>query len=197
MTRSAWSRYCWRMARAYHHGDLRRHVLDIAVTLLGGEGPDAVSLREVARRAEVSHAAPAHHFGSRQGLFTAVAAEGFRLLADEMRASIEEQRFDLTAVAYVGWAVKHPGHFSVMFRTDLLDGSDDELVAAQAETSDMLTSGVAMVPDSVLTTDRDAARKAAWALVHGLASLVIGGQIEEEDAERLTLQCARQLFPLR
>lgn len=73
------------MAKApYHHGDLRRAVMAAAATLIAEEGVEAVSLREVARRTGVSHAAPAHHFGDERGLFTAIAAEGHDLLADAL-----------------------------------------------------------------------------------------------------------------
>ncbi len=68
--------------RAYHHGDLRRALLAAALEAIEESGPAALSLRDLARRAGVSHAAPAHHFGDKAGLLTALAAEGFDLLAD-------------------------------------------------------------------------------------------------------------------
>jgi AcrR family transcriptional regulator len=68
-------------ARPYHHGDLRRALLEAAVQAIAEVGPAAVSLRDLARRVGVSHAAPAHHFGDKAGLLTAVAADGFRRLA--------------------------------------------------------------------------------------------------------------------
>jgi AcrR family transcriptional regulator len=71
-------------ARPYHHGDLRRAVLDAAVAAIAESGPAALSLRDLARRAEVSHAAPAHHFGDKAGVLTALAAEGYALLADAL-----------------------------------------------------------------------------------------------------------------
>lgn len=70
--------------RAYHHGDLRRALLTAALDAIAQEGPDALSLRDLARRAGVSHAAPAHHFKDRTGLLTAVAAEGYALFADAL-----------------------------------------------------------------------------------------------------------------
>ena len=71
-------------ARPYHHGDLRRAVLDAAVAAIAESGPAALSLRDLARRAEVSHAAPAHHFGDKAGVLTALAAEGYALLGDAL-----------------------------------------------------------------------------------------------------------------
>ncbi len=73
--------------RPYHHGDLRQAVLDAAVAAITEAGPAAVSLRELARRAGVSHAAPAHHFGDKAGLLTALAAEGYDLLADALHTA--------------------------------------------------------------------------------------------------------------
>jgi AcrR family transcriptional regulator len=72
-------------ARPYHHGDLRRALIDAAVQAIAEVGPAAVSLRDLARRTGVSHAAPAHHFGDKAGLLSAVAADGFRCLAATLR----------------------------------------------------------------------------------------------------------------
>ena len=115
----------------YHHGDLRRALLAAAVEAIDEVGPTAMSLRDVARRAGVSHAAPAHHFGDKAGLLTALAAEGFRRLADELdRTARETGSFLEVGVAYVRFAVTHPAHFAVMFRPDLHDTDDPELVEA-------------------------------------------------------------------
>src|SRR6266536_5182875 len=76
----------WMAKRAYHHGDLRRALLVAAVEVIEESGPAALSLRDLARRAGVSHAAPQHHFGDKAGLLTAVAAEGYRRLATALEA---------------------------------------------------------------------------------------------------------------
>src|SRR5215213_11204294 len=76
-------------ARPYHHGDLPRALLEAAVQAIAEVGPAAVSLRDLARRVGVSHAAPAHHFGDKRGLLTAVAAEGYRLFAAALRDEYE------------------------------------------------------------------------------------------------------------
>ncbi|MFD2024591.1 TetR/AcrR family transcriptional regulator [Promicromonospora aerolata] len=91
----------------YHHGDLRRAMTSAAATAVAERGPAGLSLRELARLAGVSHAAPAHHFGDKAGVLTAVAAEGFRLLT----AALAEAEDDLLAsgLAYVRFAVDHPG----------------------------------------------------------------------------------------
>src|SRR5918998_1426102 len=94
--------------RPYHHGNLRRAVLDAAITAIAESGPDALSLRQLATRIGVSHGAPAHHFGDRAGLLTAVAAEGYELLAEALTAA-QRQAGDFldVGVAYVRFAVEH------------------------------------------------------------------------------------------
>lgn len=178
----------------YHHGNLRAQVLATAAGLIASDGPDALSLRDLARRAGVSHAAPAHHFGDRRGLFTALAAEGFGLLAEALEPSVAQHEFDRTAVAYVRFAVDHPGHFAVMFRTDLLDQAEPDLTAARDRAANLLDAGLAGIDDDRLLIPRDDARRAAWSLVHGLATLWLAGALPDADPERLALSAARQLF---
>jgi AcrR family transcriptional regulator len=130
--------------RAYHHGDLRRALLSAAVEAITESGPTALSLRDLARRAGVSHAAPTHHFGDKAGLLTALAAEGFDLLAGALTAVPPDPGgFLEVGVAYVRVAVEHRAHFEVMFRPDLYHADDPELVAARARSSAALYGGVA------------------------------------------------------
>ena len=110
----------------YHHGDLKAVILAKAATLVAERGADGISLRELAREAGVSHAAPAHHFTDRRGLFTALAAEGWRLLADALAAARPD--FIDAALAYVRFALDHPGHYAVMFDRSLVNADDPELV---------------------------------------------------------------------
>jgi AcrR family transcriptional regulator len=114
-------------ARPYHHGDLPRALLEAAVQAILEVGPAAVSLRDLARRARVSHAAPAHHFGDKAGLLTAVAADGFRRLAATLRETYEATgSFLELGVAYVRFAVTHRAHFEVMFRPEPYRSDDPE-----------------------------------------------------------------------
>lgn len=182
------------MPHSYHHGDLRAQVLGSAADLIGADGPDALSMRDLARRAGVSHGAPAHHFGGRTGLFTALAAEGFVLLADALTESVSAGRFDRTAVAYVEFAVGHPGHYAVMFRADLLRPNHPELDAARERAGDLLSTGMGTVADARLTISRDDARQIAWSMVHGVASLCLSGALPDADPAELALAGAHQLF---
>jgi AcrR family transcriptional regulator len=161
--------------QSYHHGDLRAAILSQAATLVAERGADGVSLRELARAAGVSHAAPAHHFTDRRGLFTALAAEGFRLLA---QALIDARpRFIDAALAYVRFAIDHPGHYAVMFDRSLVDPADPELVAAQAAAGAELALGVRTLDDPHATADPEGAELAAWSLVHGFAMLWLNNAV--------------------
>jgi len=162
--------------RPYHHGDLRRVLLDEAVASLRESGPAALSLRDLARRAGVSHAAPAHHFGDKRGLLTAVAAEGFRRLSATLGATYKATGdFAEVGVAYVRFAVEQRPYFDVMFRPDLYDPDDPELVAARSASGAALYGPAATVSDAPLE-----AGIAAWALVHGLATLGLAGNLPPE-----------------
>src|SRR5215207_4165212 len=126
----------------YHHGNLRRALLDAALDTIATDGVAALNLRDLARRCGVSHAAPTHHFGDRTGLLTAIATEGFDGLAEATaEAWTATSSFLEVGVAYVRYAVSHPGHFAVMFRPDLLDPQDPELVRARGVSLDALRPG--------------------------------------------------------
>src|SRR5690349_21462279 len=138
--------YAGMMAKdSYHHGDLKAAILGQAAALVAERGADGISLRELARVAGVSHAAPAHHFTDRRGLFTALAAEGFRLLAAALTDARPE--FIDAAKAYVRFALDHPGHYEVMFDKSLYDAADPGLAEAEAAASAELARGVATLTD--------------------------------------------------
>ncbi|HEV7646640.1 MAG TPA: TetR/AcrR family transcriptional regulator [Actinophytocola sp.] len=151
---------------AYHHGDLQRVLIEAALELIAERGPAAVSLRDLARAAGVSHAAPAHHFGDKAGLFTAIAIQGNELLAEALAGG--ELR-DM-GVRYVRFAAEHPSHFEAMFRPDLYHRDDPGLLAARARTSEVLRAGVPGGHDQVML--------AAWSLAHGFATLRRTGNFE-------------------
>lgn len=178
----------------YHHGDLRAAVLAAAAAQIAAAGPDSVSLRALARDAGVTHGAPAHHFGDRRGLFTALAAEGFGLLADALTESVEAGDFAQTAVDYVRFAVGHPGHYAVMFRADLLEGGDAELRRQEGRAGDALRAGVSGLQDDRVSVPAEQARQIAWAMVHGIASLHLEGALAHVDPARLARAAAAQLF---
>ncbi|RMI35991.1 TetR/AcrR family transcriptional regulator [Actinomadura harenae] len=152
--------------------------MDAAVAAIEESGPSGWSLRELARRAGVSHAAPAHHFGDKTGLLTALAAEGFDLLSSALTAAGDDL-LDL-GVAYVRFAAEHRAYFEVMFRPELYRADDPDLDAARTRTGGLLDRAVRPLspgpgpepdPDSVL---------AAWSIAHGFAGLWLSGALPPE-----------------
>jgi AcrR family transcriptional regulator len=184
--------------RPYHHGDLRRALLEAAVRAIGETGPAALSLRDLARRAGVSHAAPAYHFGDKAGLLSAVAADGFRLLAATLREAYQATgSFLEVGVAYVRFAVAHRAHFEVMFRPELYRPDDPEVAAAREAARSLLYQPVAELTDDHAAASRLRAGVAAWSLVHGLATLWLDGNLPPQlgdDPERIAREVARYLF---
>jgi AcrR family transcriptional regulator len=146
----------------------------------------------------VSHAAPVHHFGDKAGLLAAVAAEGFRLLAAALRAAHEATGSFLgVGVAYVRFAVERRPYFEVMYRPDLYRATDAELVAARRAAGALLYGPVAGLAGGDPGFDPLRAGVAAWALVHGLATLWLGGNLPPQlgdDPERLARSVAAYLF---
>lgn len=159
----------------YHHGNLRRAILDAALEAIGESGPAGWSLRELARRAGVSHAAPAHHFGDKAGLLTAVAAEGFELFADTLEGAAGDAYE--SGVAYVRFAVAHRAYFEVMFRPELYRADDPSLSPARERAAAVLAGSVRrLAPDP---SDERTMTVAAWSLAHGLAGLWLSGSLPE------------------
>ncbi|MEO3817646.1 TetR/AcrR family transcriptional regulator [Plantactinospora sp. B24E8] len=187
--------------RPYHHGDLRRTLLAAAAEAIDESGPSALSLRDLARRAGVSHAAPAHHFGDKAGLLTAFATEGFELLAQTLDR-VREQTDSLLelGVGYVRFAVGHRAHFEVMFRPELFHPDDPELVAAQQRAGRALQAGVTTLPTAPEGTAAAQAGRAAWSIAHGFATLWLGGALPADqvgpDPEAAAREVLRMLFRL-
>lgn len=164
--------------RAYHHGDLRAQLLARAAELIARDGAEAFSLRAVAAELGVSHTAPRHHFGDRQGVFTALATEGYDLLGETLETAAP-LGFREVGAAYVLFAVSHPGHFAVMHAPDLVHADDPALVAAASRANRQLVDGVADLAPG--TRDQVAVKAAAaWAMVHGLATLALSGALERD-----------------
>jgi AcrR family transcriptional regulator len=180
----------------YHHGDLRAVILTEAARLVAERGADRVSLRELARSAGVSHAAPAHHFADRRGLFTALATEGFQLLGTALIGA--RGRFTDAALAYVRFALEHPGHYQVMFNKSLLHASDPELAAAESAAGAELSRGVATLSDPGACADPAGAQLAAWSLVHGFSMLwlndAVNAQVRQADPMDTVTRIATMLF---
>lgn len=192
------------VSQPYHHGHLRAAVLERAAVVVAADGPHRLTLRALASDLGVSHTAPRHHFGSRTGLLTALAAEGFDRLGDRLRDTRESggSFLDL-GVTYVTFAAEYPGHFQVMFAPGLLAEDDDDLVAARDRTLAELTGGGDRLVSDGRADDAGSAVLAGWALVHGLATLAQSGNLErrgirqlvaDDDLDALTRRTAGLLF---
>jgi AcrR family transcriptional regulator len=168
----------------YHHGALRDALLAAAEEELVAVGTERFSLRSVAKRAGVSHAAPAHHFGDVQGLLTALCASGFhRFLASqaarEALAPPDDPRAQLIAagLGYVDFAMAHPALFRLMFASDKPARESMDLAMAgyaafahlQAQ---VMAAGGASPTQLLATGPMTADLAAAWAMAHGLADLI-------------------------
>ena len=164
----------------YHHGDLPNTLRRVAAELLAEEDVAGFSLREVARRAGVSHTAPAHHFGDAAGLLTAVATDGFEELTArtiEAAAGVDDPVEALVRVgrAYVRVATDHPGHCAGMFRKDMLRPDDPADQASSSAAFGVLSGAVQRVADE-RSPDLDVfgAAQLCWATMHGLLQLYPG-----------------------
>lgn len=186
----------------YHHGDLRRAVIDAAVDVIAKDGITAISLRDLARHAGVSHAAPAHHFHDKAGLLTAIAIEGFELLADSLQEALNSTPLPLMELGtrYVGFAVDHPGHFEVMYRPDVYHRDDPELIAARLWARRVLHAGVSTSSPGVENDVLRSGALAAWALAHGFATLARSGNFDEllshQSPTELFQRMARQVLTM-
>ena len=181
--------------RGYHHGDLRRSILDAALRVIAADGPGALSLRDLARQADVSHAAPAHHFGNKAGLLTAIAVEGYELLGAALSRRPRPTFLDAGA-RYVRFALDHPAHFEVMFRSDLYDHDSPAVVEARARTNAALQQAAG---GSGGAAGGGRARPvAAWSLAHGFATLWASGSLARatgaKDPIALFRSVAREAF---
>jgi AcrR family transcriptional regulator len=160
--------------------DTERRLIEAGVALLAEAGTDALSLREIARRAGVSHGAPRRYFPTHQALLAAIAREGYRKLAALVDATIGrdglEPRAAVLALAreYVGFARAEPGMFALMFRHDLLRGNQIGLREASTPLFGVLVKLLdrAAVPDPPVTA------AALWAGLHGIAQLWQWGSLQ-------------------
>ena len=176
--------------------DLRRVILDASIQLVAESGVRAVSFREVARIANVSHQAPYHYFENHLAIMRAIAQEGFAGLATAMKEAADEQEGDslaaLTAagIAYVLFAVAHLGHFRVMFQQSLVDIHDPEAPLGESEGA----FGVLMTLSTRVHEDgygkgltRDRIAMICWSVVHGIASLIAEGIVETKK-DKISIQ---------
>jgi AcrR family transcriptional regulator len=168
----------------YHRVNLKQGLLDSAVALIGEVGPQAFTLREVARRAGVSHNAPYRHFRDKDDLLAAVAAQGFDRLTESMRKAMTQgstgaDRLRLAGRGYVQFALQWPQHIQVMFDTPPFDEARPEYAQASRHAFQTLLDAIAAVQaeGGLPRGDPHTFAVVAWAGVHGLSKLAIGGRL--------------------
>ena len=178
-------------ANHYHHGDLRRAMLQAAVRTIRTHGIDGLTLRGVGSALGVSRTALYRHFTDKAALLATVAAEGFRMLRLDLEAAWNEGGrgrvgFEAMGVAYVSFAVAHPSHYRVMFGADIpKDGADiredanPELAQEGAGSFQVLVDAITALQEQDLARRDDPHQMAlfVWAAVHGVAMLAIDGRL--------------------
>jgi AcrR family transcriptional regulator len=204
----------------YHHGDLRQAMIDAAEAVLAEKGVGGFTLRECARRAGVSPAAPAHHFGNLVGLLTVVATLGFDQLSDAMEKAVADavrtggDRLAAIAEAYLAVALARPGRFRVVFGRLGLKREDGALRRAGIRAFGILVRETTLAlgreeaegpltrPLSHFVEDDDlGAILFVWSVTHGFSTMLIDGQLGPFDAqpggrERLLTLYSQQLVGL-
>lgn len=194
--------------KPYHHGDLRRALVDAAMQLVGKGGMDAVSVREAARRAGVSPGAPFRHFPSRDALLQAVAEEAQRRFRDGIEAALAAApagdplgRFRALGLAYLRWAMRNPAHFEVISSRRLFE--HDAAAAISLDNAELIalterTLAEAFAAGQLRTADLKQVQIAGRALVYGFARMNIDGHfprwgVAAPEAER-TAEAILDLF---
>jgi AcrR family transcriptional regulator len=182
--------------RSYHHGDLRRALLEEAVRTIDAEGVDALTLRTVGRRLGVSRTALYRHFADKNALLATVAREGFRtfrlaLVDAWVGAGQGLAGFEAMGAAYVRFAVAHPSHYRVMFGRFLEKATADPELGQEASGAfQALVDALVQLQERKLARPDDPRQLAlfVWAVVHGVAMLAIDGQLRgpERDIDGLT-----------
>jgi AcrR family transcriptional regulator len=191
----------------YHHGDLKRTLTDAALQLVQEKGPKGFSLREVARRAGVSAAAPYRHFADKAQLLAAAATQGFVQLHETLDATaslttdVTEQVLAMGR-AYVRWAVTHPDYYQVMFGSELDKSESPELPTESARAFGDLLDAIVRCQEAGLLPAGEPLGMAGpiWSLLHGVSMLTIGSElshvgIREEPEDLVERSLRALLFP--
>ena len=190
MTRSGMRRPRKKRAGQYHHGDLRRALIDQALRTIDREGVDGLTLRAVGDALGVSRTALYRHFSDKQALVAAVAREGFRMLRLALveawdRAGRSQPGFQAMGDAYLAFAIEHPSHYRVMFGRFVESGACDPELIREAEAAfQALVDALAAQQREGLVRREDPVLQArfVWSVVHGIAMLTIDGQLKDDES---------------
>lgn len=190
-------------AKPYHHGDLRRALVDQALRTIQSHGVEQLTLRTVGAKLGVSRSALYRHFADKQALLAEVGTEGFRKLRQTLAAAWAKNGhgrsgFDAMGRAYVEFALAHPSHYRVMFGGFMESAAKDDQLLTEARAAfqvlvdalaEQQTAGGIRPEDPVLMA------RFVWAVVHGTSMLIIDGQLAEADqAEALQRYSVEKIY---
>lgn len=176
--------------KSYHHGDLLQALIDAALDLVAEKDASDVSLREIARRVGVSHTAPYRHFADKEALWAAVAREGFERFQQELEtamlsASDPLEQLERGCASYLSYAAKHPARYRIMFGAHGANAEKADAAMAEAAKQTYLPFAGAIArgqeEGQFRAGDCEGMAQTLWALMHGLALLAIGGQLEAKE----------------
>jgi AcrR family transcriptional regulator len=183
--------------KKYHHGDLKNALIEAGAEILSKEGVNGLSLRKVASKAGVSHAAPYAHFPDKQTLIAAISTEGYRMLYERLEAARQRYQADPlrqlveAAWAYVDFAINDPAHFKVTF-SGIIEKEKDypAFVEMTKKTFGLVVQIIAACQEAGILKSgpADVMAVSVWSLVHGVASLLIEDQISHTVLERMSVR---------
>lgn len=174
----------------YHHGNLRSALISATLELIAEKGINAFTIREIAKRAGVSHAAPYRHFRDKEDILFAVAKEGFDMMVAETKKRSAKYpddpfaRYSISGISYIDFAISHPSHYRVMFSSgEHISNFPEDLIFSSTESFKLLTDTIRECQEKNIIKEGNTHEfaLASWAIVHGYAKLYIDGFIDDRE----------------
>ncbi|MBL4637602.1 MAG: TetR/AcrR family transcriptional regulator [Kofleriaceae bacterium] len=171
---------------SFHHGDLKRVLFDVAVSLLDQHGVSGVTIRAVAREAGVSHSAPVNHYKDRRALLTAIAQAQFEIILEDIESALlktptnQKDRVEVFADAMIKFGFRYPHRYQLLWRGDLIDHEDPQLLSAMDKIYDQLCDEIDRAAPRA-KVDRDTVAVALWSMVHGYIDMRLSGMFAPLD----------------
>jgi len=163
-------------AKSFHHGNLKRTLFDVAVSLLDQHGAAGVTIRAVARAANVSHSAPVNHYKDRSALLTEIAKQQFELISDKINKSLSlsandpRQRIEVIAQTLMDYGFEYPHRYQLLWRSDLINHEDDELLKVMNAVYKQLCAAIELAEPNA-KFDKHTIAVALWSMVHGYVDM--------------------------
>ena len=186
--------------KSYHHGDLKNALIKAGADILSNEGVSALSLRKVARKAGVSHAAPYAHFTDKQALIAAISTEGYKKLYEKIAQVAGQYRLDPlrrlveASWAYVQFALDEPDHFKVTL-SGMIEKEQDSpaFLETARQTFSLVVEIVAQCQQAGILHQgaSDLTAVSVWALIHGFVTLLLENQVSHTVLDRYSV---REMF---